>query len=66
MISRIDHSRSVPAYLPTPHQIREGCREIRRGWTPRERATRRSGARDAWRILVLPHPRFDPHRVNLM
>jgi hypothetical protein len=46
-------------YLPSPHEIREACHQIRSEWSPGEREARRVGARIAWRVLVLPHPEFD-------
>jgi hypothetical protein len=53
-------SKGQPSpYLPSPPEIREACREIRREWSPGELEARRVGARYAWRVLVLPHPEFD-------
>jgi hypothetical protein len=51
----------MPPYLPTPNQIREECRDIRREWSTRERASRRTDGRHVWRMIVSRHPRFD-HR----
>jgi len=62
----ISHIGPFTASVPTPGQIRAGCRRIRREWSPEERATRRAVGREGWRLLVLPHPQFDrPRRVNV-
>jgi hypothetical protein len=58
----ISHRGIFTPYLPSPDQIREGCRQIRREWSMQERATRRAGGRYAWRLLILRHPDFDRHR----
>jgi hypothetical protein len=60
----ISHLGPFTPYLPSPVQIREGCHQIRREWSPQERASRRAGGRKAWRLLVLPHPQFDRQRIK--
>jgi hypothetical protein len=46
-------------YLPSPSEILDECRKIRREWSIGELEARKAGARYAWRVLVLPHPDFD-------
>jgi hypothetical protein len=49
-------------YLPSPTQIREQCRRIQGEWSVAEKASRRADCRQAWKLLVARHPRFDRTR----
>jgi hypothetical protein len=55
----IGGTNAASLYVPSPTQIREECREIRREWSIRERVFRRTDGRKVWRLIVAPHPRFD-------
>jgi hypothetical protein len=58
----IDRRGALAPYLPSPIEIREECRRIRREWSVAERESRRTEGRQVWRLLVAPHPKFDRKR----
>jgi hypothetical protein len=48
-----------PQYLPSPREIREACRQIRKEWSTTKRESRRVNGRHGWTPMVLSRPVFD-------
>lgn len=50
------------AYLPTEDEIRAACRQIRSGWSERERESRLVGRRLAGKLLAIRPLMFNVER----
>jgi hypothetical protein len=50
------------SYTPSPRQIHDECRKIRRKWSLEKRVSRRIGGYYAWRLLASPETAADGRR----
>lgn len=51
-------------HLPSPGEIREACRQIRKEWSSTKRESRRVGGSRGWTPMVLSRPVFDRRTLD--